>query len=98
MKRYASADFAFVLPGEWHHRDESDATAHVSVFDCPDKSVRLTISLRRYAPETPHTFVAKAFAAFVRLRRASEADLSEDPKDVLLTQEKIVDGGGFHFS
>ncbi len=35
MKRYANADFAFVLPGEWPHRDESDATVQVSVFDCP---------------------------------------------------------------
>ena len=98
MKRYSNADFAFNLPDQWPYRDESDATAQVAVFDCPDAPARLTISLRRYAPETPQTLVAEAFTEFVQIRRSAELEVSEDPEDILLTDEEIVDGGGYLFS
>ncbi len=42
--------------------------------------------------------MAEGFTEFVRLRRASEAEVSDDPKDVLLTPEKIVNGGDYLFS
>lgn len=79
MKRYSNPDFAFNLPDQWPYRDESDATAQVAVFDPPDAPVRLTISLRRYAPEMPQTLVAEAFAEFVQIRRSAELEVSEDP-------------------
>ena len=98
IKRYANSDFAFVLPGEWPYRDESDATTRITAIENPNAPARLTVSLRRFTPDTPPAVVAQAFTEFVRLRRAAEVEVSEDPEDVLLTEESIVDGGAFLYS
>ncbi|MDV6034740.1 MAG: hypothetical protein F9B45_32540 [Phycisphaera sp. RhM] len=95
MKKYSNSDFSFVLPDEWACRDESDASMQLSVFECPDAASRVTVSLRRYAPETPHSDVAESFSEFVRIRRSAEVDVCDSPDDLVLTPEEIVNGGDY---
>lgn len=95
MKKYTNPDFSFVLPNEWPHRDESDDGAQISILRCPDEPTQLTISLRRYAIDTPWSTVVSAFTEFVRIRRSAETDICESPSDLILTPEEIVNGGEY---
>jgi hypothetical protein len=95
MKRYSNPEFSFVLPEVWDARDESDSSMQISVFERPDAPTRLTISLRRFDPETSHGDVAEAFSELVRIRRMAEVDVCESPEDIILTPENIVDHGDY---
>ena len=97
MKQYSNSDFNFVLPGDWPFRDDSDEDVQLSVFECPDSPTRLTVSLRRFSPNTPHADVIEAFTDFVRIRRSAEIEVCSSPDDIILTPENIVDEGDYMF-